>query len=193
MDCRHHRRCYHYGRRFVGGRIRDARALTEFQTGEKVVAFSLISRRQRQPADALCLQRDATLGWRPVVVLRMYIGRGRRWCSKGDILVQLETAALQRSVDTAAQNLVIAEAALENCSMGRRRLTLPQRKRRGQQCTGSSRQCNEWRDTATIAASEANVRAAQANLNAAYANYQSATEGRLTLTDLGRIQSASCR
>ncbi|MCO5190665.1 MAG: efflux RND transporter periplasmic adaptor subunit [Anaerolineae bacterium] len=163
---------------FVGGRIRDARAqLTEFQTGEKVVAFVGDLASTATASGRVVPQRDATLAMATSGRVADVLVEVGDVVQQGDILVQLETAALQRSVDTAAQNLVIAEAALEKLLDGATAADIASAQAAVNSAQAALDSAMNGATPQQIAASEANVRAAQANLNAAYANYQSATEG----------------
>jgi HlyD family secretion protein len=162
----------------IGGRIRDAQAqISDFQTGEKVTAFVGDLASTATASGRVVPQRDATLALTTSgTVYDVFVDVGDV-VNQGDVLVQLDTTALQRSVDTAAQNLVIAESSLEKLMDGATAADIASAQAAVNSAQAAYDTTLNGATAAQIAASEANLRAAQANLNAAYANYQTATEG----------------
>lgn len=163
---------------FIGGRIRDARAqISDFQTGEKVTAFVGDLASTATASGRIVPQRDATLALTTSGTVEAVFVDVGDVVNAGDVLVQLDTAALQRSADTAAQNLVIAESSLEKLLDGATAADIASAQAAVNSAQATFDTTMNGATAAQIAASEANLRAAQANLNAAYANYQTATEG----------------
>ncbi len=156
------------------------------QTGDIVTAFTgdlsasatASGRLEASEASGLSFLRGGT-------VADILVSEGDS-VAAGNVLVQLETAALEREVANAAQNVIIQEANLAT-------LTTPATTidRAAAEAAVLSAEANladllDGPNENDIAAAEADVRAAQADLNAAYARLSDQT----AVADADEIQAA---
>lgn len=163
---------------FVANQVRTSRAEgADAGTGERVTAFVGDLASTATASGRVTPRQDATLAL-PVSgrvdAVRVAVGDQ---VGAGDVLVELDAADLQRVVDNAAQNLVIAEASLEKLRSGASAADIASAQAAVNSAQAALDTTLNSPTPEQIAASEANLRAAQANLNAANANYNNVTEG----------------
>jgi len=159
---------------FFFSRSRNAAATTDTEIGETAVAFIGDLAETATASGKVEAQRDASLSLATSGVVDQVIVAVGDSVQEGDTLVQLDTAALQRAILSAEQDVAIAEAELAEL------LVEPgAEEQAAAEAAVISQQAKldkllEGPTAEEIAASEAGVNAAQANIWSASGNVQAA-------------------
>jgi len=141
-------------------------------TMETAVAFIGDLTESATASGRVTAQRQANLSLATSgVVTRVYVAVGDQ-VSAGDILIQLDSAALERAVASAEANVVIAEADLANLLQGAAAAELAAAEAAVASAQAKLDELRAGPTAEDIAASEAGVKAAQANVAAASGKLQ---------------------